>query len=104
MRSPRGKAEKRGDRNSIFLPSSFFLVVSGSRCILSVVLAPAREPITLSSRLVREAPPWSWFQPDILSSWLSVTSYNSCPSLTAGDWFWDPPRIPKSKGAQVPEI
>lgn len=104
MRSPRGKTEKRGDRNSIFLPSSFFWVVSGSSCIPSVVLAPDREPITLSSRLVGEAPPWSWLQPDILSFWLSVTSCYSCPSESAGDWFWGPPWTPKSKDAQVPEI
>lgn len=55
MRSSRGKEEKKGEA-SIFLPSSFFLVASQSRCLSSVVLAPAREPSLYRLDLWGEAP------------------------------------------------
>lgn len=70
-----GERQRKGEsRNSIFLPSSFFRVVSGSRCILLLFWHLDRSPSFYLLDLWGEVPPWSWFQPDILSFWLSVTS------------------------------
>ena len=45
-----------------------------------------------------------WEAPYYYYSTIQYYYYYSCPLLSMGDWFQDPPGIPKSADAQVPYI